>query len=115
MSLGITNEDVDSIISLISKNNISACIAPTGSGKSTLLVSGIEKKAGARIFVSQPTVVAVMSLVDRMKNTLYKDDPDAIGSAYEGQVNYTDKSRIVYCTTRDGKCSAAYSCCMINI
>ncbi len=94
MSL-ITEKDINEILKLISENSVIAVSSPTGSGKSTIVVQAIYN-CNAKVFVVQPTVPAVEGLYNRMKTMV--DDPSIVGSAMEGNVKYTDKSKIVYCT-----------------
>lgn len=100
---GLDQECLNQIIKLISTTPKGVCgiVAPTGSGKSTTLIKEIfrvvdEAKIPLRIFVSEPTIPAAQSLYLRMKTLMNRDD---IGWAGGGEINYTSKHRLIYCTS----------------
>lgn len=97
MTWGISDKQLDEIIDFLSKdeNFVSGIIASTGSGKSTKLVQKIfEQKS--KIFVSEPTVVAAENLYRYM---IPKIGVSNVGFAAEGNIHYTESSRVVYCTS----------------
>ena len=88
VSLGITSSIEDEFIEFISQYPVSALKAMTGAGKSTRIPKAISK-AGARVFVSQPTVLAATSIYSYVKKDY---DPGYVGYAVEGNVNYNDNT-----------------------
>lgn len=92
--LGITSEIANEIVEFISGHPVSGLISPTGSGKSTTIPAAIVK-AGARLFVSQPTIPAALGLYNRMRQLL---GDDVVGFAAEGNVRYNASTQLVYCT-----------------
>ncbi len=106
-SAGIINEStIDHVLKVVLSDNpldlILGIMAPTGSGKSTTLIEAIQRKASielgrsVKIFVVEPTIVAVHGLYRRM-TSLYGDSIN-ISYAAESNVKYDNKSEIVYCT-----------------
>lgn len=82
------------IIQLIIDNWVSRVSAETGSGKSIGVVGALAL-SGKRVFVSVPTRVAARSLCDYLRKLC----PNLqIGFAAEGQIEYDEKTRVVYAT-----------------
>jgi HrpA-like RNA helicase len=95
VSFGISSSIEDEFIEFISQYPVSGLIASTGSGKSTRIPKAVAK-AGARVFVPQPTVLAAVFAA----NYVGKDfDPGYVGFAVEGEVRYNDNTQIIYCTS----------------
>jgi HrpA-like RNA helicase len=89
------NNIKDEFIEFISQYPVSGLISGTGSGKSTRIPKAVSK-AGARVFVPQPTVLAALFAY----NYVGKDfEPGYVGYAVEGEVRYNDNTQIIYCTT----------------
>lgn len=84
-----------SIINLIRNNSSITVVAPTGIGKSLGIPWGISKTK-SKVFVSTPTIVSAISLYKTLKS--YSKDLN-IGYAAEGNINYDDKTDIVYATS----------------
>lgn len=83
------------ILKRIGNNPITAVVAPTGSGKS-LGIPLTVAQAGARIFVSVPTITAALSLA---KHLAYIAPEISIGYAAEGDVHYNQSTQVVYATS----------------
>jgi HrpA-like RNA helicase len=87
---------VRSILELVERENYSVLIAPTGSGKSTLIPPAFAVCLNAKVFCSQPTIVAVEDtgrIIKKWYPTL------KVGTASEGNVNYNKDTQIIYCTS----------------
>jgi len=90
---GITEDDTKSIIKLMTSNLPVIVSCPTGSGKSTILVKAFEE-AGAKIFITEPTIPAVGNLYEQMEKTYGKK----VGKASDSEIQYNSDTKIVYCT-----------------
>lgn len=95
VSLGITPAIEQEFIEFISQYPVSGLIAGTGAGKSSRIPKAVAK-AGARVFVPQPTVLAAFFAYDYVRKDF---DAGYVGYAVEGNVNYNDNTQIIYCTT----------------
>jgi HrpA-like RNA helicase len=91
---GISEAEITKVIELIAANRVCGIIAPTGSGKSTSIIEAIYK-TDAKVFVSEPTIPAAEGLFRYMGERL---GAEKVGMAAEGNVRYTSKTSIVYCT-----------------
>ncbi len=91
---GINPEIANDIIEFISSHPVSAIKVQTGGGKSTVIPKTIAS-AGARVFVTQPTIPAALGLYNYMRQDL---GDDVVGFAAEGNVRYNSGTQIVYCT-----------------
>lgn len=94
---GISKEQLQEIVDFVGKpeNMVSGIVVPTGGGKSTNMIETFFDN-NAKIFVSEPTVPAAESLYRYMGQRL---GPDTVGFAAEGNVQYKNTTKIVYCTS----------------
>lgn len=94
---GISNDELNKIISFIAKpdNFVCGVISPPGSGKSTSLIQKMFEQ-NSKVFVSQPTIPAAESLYRYMGTKLGAGN---VGFAAEGNINYTPQTKVVYCTS----------------
>ena len=86
---------IPGILQSIYSNAVTAIAASTGSGKSTLVPVAVVRQLKVKVWVTLPTVASVQWLAAYIK----EQNPDlSIGTAAEGEVNYTDADQIVYVT-----------------
>lgn len=94
---GISNEELNKIISFIAKpdNFVCGVISGAGSGKSTALIQKIFEQ-NSRVFVSEPTIPAAESLYRYMGPRIGVAN---VGFAAEGNIQYNPQTKVVYCTS----------------
>jgi HrpA-like RNA helicase len=94
---GMTESELEKVVDFIGKkdNLVTGIISPTGSGKSTKLVKKIFEQ-NVKVFISEPTVVSAEKLYRTMGKQLGTDN---VGFAAEGNVHYTNMTKVVYCTS----------------
>lgn len=95
IATGVTPAIEQEFIEFVSQYPVSGFIGNTGVGKSTTIPKAVAK-AGARVFVSQPTVLAATSIYSHVRKDF---DEGYVGFAVEGTVNYNDNTQIIYCTS----------------
>jgi HrpA-like RNA helicase len=89
------NHIVD-ILNMVKKYDYSVLISPTGSGKSTLVPPAFSVCLNAKVFCSQPTIIAASDTAKTVKKWYPFLN---IGTAFDGNINYTKNTDIVYCTS----------------
>lgn len=88
-------ELVKSTVDIILSRSSTIVHAPTGSGKTTLIPMELLKRK-KRTFVCLPTIYSVQSMRNYISILLPNHD---IGSACDGDVEYTDDTLLIYCTS----------------
>jgi HrpA-like RNA helicase len=87
---------IKDILDLVKRESFSVLISPTGSGKSTLVPPAFAVCLNAKVFCSQPTIVAASETASIVREWY----PDlSIGTAFEGDIKYKKSTDIVYCTS----------------
>ena len=97
----IISQHLPAIVNTIRNNATTAVVAGTGSGKSIGIPAAIAN-TGSRCFVVVPTRTAAISLAQYQTILQLKVTPDInkqfVGYAAEGNINYTNETRIAYVT-----------------
>lgn len=89
-------EHLPNIITLVRNNIAILVVAPPGSGK-TIGIPFALNTVGARCFAAVPTRTAAKSLYEYQKTL--QPDPNIVGYAAEGNIQYNESSKIVYATS----------------